>query len=102
VIDFIVAIEDCDFSKALGILEGFSPGVARESEPRSGSRFRTGVGASPPAAKQPGIHSPNQERELAQWRVAAWEKTMRAHIREAALPCEPFDEHTPLLLETRK
>ncbi len=47
VFDFIMRIEGCDFLRALQVLDGFSSGVARESELRSSERFRAGVGAKP-------------------------------------------------------
>src|SRR5438445_299131 len=50
--DFIMRAEGCDFLGALQIVAEFSSGVARESDPRSGSRFRAGVGASPSRAKR--------------------------------------------------
>ena len=46
VFDFVMWVERCDFLRALEIVAS-SPGVARESEPQSGSRVRAGVGAKP-------------------------------------------------------
>lgn len=48
---FVIAATGCTFQRALEIVHAFSSGdfsgVAAESEPRSGERFRGGVGASP-------------------------------------------------------
>jgi hypothetical protein len=94
---FVMLVEVCNFRRALEIVAELQ-GIARECEPRSGERNRAGVGASPPAAKRPALYSPAHSADWAEWRTRAWEATMRAHIREIALPCEPFDEHASLLL----
>jgi DNA primase len=53
--------EHCDFCSALNIVQGFSLGVARGSEPRSGERFGAREGASPQPAKRAASYSPKQE-----------------------------------------
>jgi DNA primase len=64
VFDFVMRAEGCDFSRALQIVASFS-GVARESEPRSGSRLRVRVEASSAAAlARPGLHSPNERARI--------------------------------------
>lgn len=45
--DFVMLAAGCSFPQALRIVSEFSSGVAAESGPRSGPRFRGGVGASP-------------------------------------------------------
>jgi len=50
--DFVMLAEDCTFSDALWIVADSSSGVARESGPRSGPRFRASVGAASGPAKQ--------------------------------------------------
>src|SRR5690348_16025407 len=50
VFDFVMLAEPCSFSDAVKIVAN-SSGVAAESGPRSGPRFRGGVGASPSPAK---------------------------------------------------
>jgi len=53
--DFIMRAERCDFPSALRI----AAGVARESEPRSGERFRGRVGGEAPSAREAGA-TPSQ------------------------------------------
>lgn len=97
VFDFIMRVESCDFRQALQILAAF-PGVARDSEPRSGERFGAGVGASPPAAKRPALNSPDERARIVA-QLDATEKRLQG-IRAAnaaasaalATACEPRDE----------
>ncbi|HVA17468.1 MAG TPA: CHC2 zinc finger domain-containing protein [Candidatus Dormibacteraeota bacterium] len=58
---FVMLAEDCGFSEALQI----AAGVARESEPRSGERFRARVGASEasPSAREAGGSNRQRERD---------------------------------------
>jgi CHC2 zinc finger len=64
VFDFVMLIEGCDFRGALEIVASFL-GVAAESGPRSGPRFRGGVGAKPlKPAKQASSHSPDERARI--------------------------------------
>lgn len=56
VFHFVMCAEGCGFQRALEIVAEFSEGVARESEPRSGERFRAGVGAKPLAPRSGAVH----------------------------------------------
>src|SRR5215467_3324375 len=64
--DFVMRAEDCNFSDSLWIVADFNSGVARDSAPRSGARFGVSEGASPLAAKRPGIHSQSSKQSRAQ------------------------------------
>jgi hypothetical protein len=44
---FVMRVNDCDFRRAMEIVAEFSAGVARASEPRSGSRLGASEGAKP-------------------------------------------------------
>ena len=63
VFGLVMQAERCDFRTALRIVRGFSSGlgIARESGPRSGPRFRAGVRASLQPAKRAASHSPKDE-----------------------------------------
>lgn len=59
--DFVMLAEHCDFATALRVVSG----VARESEPRSGERFRARVGAEGPSAREAGgLHSQNSRDSI--------------------------------------
>lgn len=75
--DFVMLAESCDFLEALRIVADFSLGVARESDPRSGSRSRAGVGASPGLAKQ-GISHSRESRAKILARLDAVNRRLRA------------------------
>lgn len=93
--DFIIRAEGCDFSRALRIVAGFSSGLVREREPRSGERFRAGVGASPGPAKQGISYSPESRAEIlarldaTNRRVRAIEAVNCAASADLATACEP-------------
>lgn len=105
VFDFVMLAEDCDFPRALQIVAGFI-GVARESAPRSGARFRACVGAKGPYARAAGgTHSP-KERDSILARLDATEKR-NAAIRmandsafaEFERDCEPRNGSLNLVIE---
>jgi len=90
---FLMRAESCDFLRALEIAASV-PGVARESEPRSGERIRAGVGAKPLAPRSGALH-------------ITWKPEPSRHFNAlrgndpglrlaAALPCE----RAALLLES--
>jgi hypothetical protein len=56
----VMRAENCDFRRALKVVQGLSLGVARGSEPRSGECFGARAGASPQPAKRAAAHSPKQ------------------------------------------
>jgi DNA primase len=94
---FVMRAEGCDFFDALRIVAGFS-GVASESGPRSGPRFRASVGAAPSAAKRQSIYSQSTQEsragilaalEATDRRVRAIEAVNRAAALELATACEP-------------
>jgi DNA primase len=104
VFDFVMQAEDLPFTAALEWIDDFqfrqsaASGVARESEPRSGERFRAGVGASPQAAKRPASNNQSAENtrtqalnssEASNRRLRAIEATNRAASAALATPCEP-------------
>jgi DNA primase len=103
--DFVMRAEGCGFRRALKVV---SLGVAAESMPRSGMRFRGGVGAKPlKAAKRPGSHSPPDEAERArilarlneaETRAAAIRRSNLIHAFELATACEPLAERELLYL----
>lgn len=105
VFDFVMLAESCDFLEALRIVADFSSGVASESEPRSGERFRASVGASPGLAKQGVSHSPESRAKIlaaldaTNRRVRAIEAVNRAASVELQTACEP--ERSFLLEETK-
>lgn len=95
---FVMRVNNCDFRSALEIVAQRALGVARESEPRSGERFRAGRGLPPPAAKRPGTYSQFSEQsrarglaqlEAANRRLAAIDATNRAASQALATACEP-------------
>jgi len=103
---FVMAVIGCGFRCALEIVAEFSTGVARASEPRSGSRFGASEGAAPPAAKRPGINSQFSEQsrlqvvarlEATNRRMAAIDATNRTASIVLATACEP-DRSSPLLV----
>jgi hypothetical protein len=96
--DFVMLAEDCTFSDALWIVADSSSGVARESGPRSGPRFRASVGAAPGPAKQGTPHSQltHESRariiaalEVTDRRLRAIQATNRAASAALATACEP-------------
>jgi len=106
---FVMLTENCDFLGALRIVAGLL-GVASESVPRSGTRFRVSVGASPGPAKQGLQHSQSTQASRAQIiaaldatnrRLQAIEATNRAASSELATACEPDHADTHLLEETK-
>jgi len=98
VFDFVRRICNCSFCDALDAVARFSAGVARESEPRSGERFRAGLGASPQAAKRPASYSQSSQERHAEI-IAALDATNRrlqliqdSNLKDSAAlatACEP-------------
>lgn len=103
VFSFVMAVVGCSFRTSVEIVAEFCPGVARASEPRSGSRFGTSEGAAPQAAKRPASYSQFKQQTLADVlsqleatnrRLAAIEATNRAASQALATACEP-DRSSP-------
>jgi hypothetical protein len=97
VFEFVKRVTGSDFRHALEIVADFS-GVARASDPRSGSRFGTSEGASPLAAKRPDSYSQNNQGrrarilaalDAANRRLLAIEATIRKARAATATACEP-------------
>lgn len=108
VFEFVMRVTGCNFRRALEITAEFS-GVARASDPRSGSRFGASEGASPPAAKRPGTYSKSMQESRAQIlalleatdrRLRAIEATNLAASAALATACEPDRTESPLLEKT--
>lgn len=110
VFDFVMLAEDCDFPSALRIISDLS-GVVRESEPRSGERFRAreGVSEANPSARVAGVqHSPNSRDSI----LAALSATERRNtiiaranaesFTEFERDCEPRDGGQPFLLVNKR
>jgi CHC2 zinc finger len=102
VIDFVMWMEELSFSAALQWISddlyrtAISSGVARDSDLRSRSRFGASEGASPPAAKQLGIHSQSLRNSNARAQFEATEQRLRviqvtncAASAALATACEP-------------
>lgn len=94
---FVMLAEGCNFCDALRIVAVLS-GVASETGPRSGPRFRASVGASPPAAKRQSTNSQSGEYARTQilaaldatnQRMRAVEAMNRAATAALATACEP-------------
>jgi len=100
VFEFLMRATGCDFRCALEIVAELT-GVASESEPRSGERFRAGVGASPQDAKRPASYSQSSLESRARIlaaldatnrRLSRIEATNRAALASLATACEPEPE----------
>jgi hypothetical protein len=99
---FVMRANDCDFRRALRIVAEFNAGVARASEPRSGSRFGASEGAkslSPPKAGAPHSQSSGDSRarilaalEATNRRLLAIHAQNRASSAALATACEPRGE----------
>jgi CHC2-type zinc finger protein len=98
VFEFVMRMNGCNFRRASEIVSQFAPGGARESEPRSGERFRAGRGLPPPTAKRPGRNSQSVEGARAEVlaklaktcrRLTAIEARNRAASQALATACEP-------------
>ena len=108
---FVMRSAGCDFLRALQIVSEFSEQVARDSEPRSGSRFDAGVGAKPLSpAKRGAPHSQSIQESRAgilaaldatNRRLRAIEETNRAALAALATACEPARGGSLLLEETK-
>jgi hypothetical protein len=95
----------CNFRRALEIVTEFSDGVARASEPRSGSRLGASEGAKPLSPPKAGVcHSQFSEDSRAQIllaleatdrRLRAIEATNRAASAPLATACEPESHRNP-------
>lgn len=99
--DFVKRIEDCDFRQALEIVSEF--GVARESEPRSGERFRAREGGEAPSARGAGGQDSPYSRarilallDATERVLAAIRRTNDEHSRLLATACEPVREQSLL------
>jgi hypothetical protein len=110
VFEFVMRATGCDFRRALEIVAGFS-GVARASDPRSGSRFGASEGASPPAAKRPDSNSQNHRGprarilaalDAANRRLRVIEVTNRKARAATATACEPEWNGNCLLSSTQR
>jgi len=109
VFDFVMRANGCEFRRALEIIAEFSEGVARASEPRSGSRFGASEGAKPLSPPKAGAaHSPSIESSRARIlaaldeadrRLARIAATNAEALTALATACEP-DRGASLLLET--
>jgi hypothetical protein len=105
---FVMHVNRCGFRQALEIVAEFSEGVARDSEPRSGSRPAASVGAkslSPPKAGCHHSQFPQDSRarilaalDAADRRLRQVDATNRATSAALATACEPDRGGTPLLL----
>jgi hypothetical protein len=110
IFEFIMRVTDCDFRTALEIVANYSEGVARDSDPRSGSRLGASEGAQPLSPPKAGArHSQSAEaihaRTLAALattdrRLRAIEATNRSVSTALATACEP--ERTGSLLLVKK
>jgi hypothetical protein len=91
----VIRAEHCDFRSALKIVQDFSSGVARGSEPRSGERFVERVGASPQPALRADSYSPKEEtrRKFHD----AWRGPRSTDLERACEP-ETFGEPSAFLL----
>jgi hypothetical protein len=99
---FVMRANDCDFRRALEIVAQFTAGVARASEPRSGSRFGASEGAKPLSLPKAGIpHSQSSQDSRAQIlaqleatnrRLQAIDATNRAASAALSTACEPRGE----------
>jgi hypothetical protein len=107
---FAMCLTGCDFRGALRIVSEFSERVASESEPRSGERFRAGVGAKPLGPAQRGyLNSQSSQDTRSQIlksidatdrRLCAIAATNRAASAALATACEPRSGE-PLFIKNR-
>jgi len=96
---FVMAIKGCGFLDALRIVAGFSSGVTRSSEPRSGERYRPSQGAEAPSGCEAAAHHSQSTYgrrarilaalDAADRRLRAIEATNRADSAVLATACEP-------------
>jgi CHC2 zinc finger len=99
---FIMRVHDCDFRRALEIVAACSDGIARASEPRSGSRFGASERAkplSPPTADTRYSQSCQDSRarilaalDATDRRLRAIQSQNRATSAALATACEPCGE----------
>ena len=107
---FVMQATGCDFRRALEIVAEAS-GVASESEPRSGERFRASVGDEVPSAREAGAPNSQLKPESRARILAALDDTNRllegiaatnaAYSASLWTACEP-ERGKPLLLEKTK
>jgi len=107
---FVMCLTDCDFRDALRLVRELSEGVAGESEPQSGERFRAGVGAKPLGPAQRGfLHSQSNQDTRSRIlesinatdrRLCAIAATNRAEAAALATACEPRSGE-PLFIKNR-
>ena len=95
---FVMYALGCSFRTSLEIVAEFGSGVARASEPRSGSRFGTSEGAAPQAAKRPASYSQFKQQsrthvldrlQATNRRLTAIEAANHAASVALATACEP-------------
>lgn len=96
---FVMRVNACDFRRALEIVAEFFTGVARASEPRSGSRVGASEGAKPLSPPKAGAcHSQSTQKrrtqilaalDSADQRIRAIKATNRAASAALATACEP-------------
>ncbi|MHB8413697.1 MAG: CHC2 zinc finger domain-containing protein [Candidatus Acidiferrales bacterium] len=107
---FLMRAEHCSFPRALQIVSDFSLGVARESEPQSGSRFRADEGAKPLSARSARSNSPTSQAErqrliarldATEVRLQAIRTANDAASAEVATACEPRRKAALLLVNKR-
>jgi len=108
--DFVMHAHACDFRHALKIVEEFAAGVARASEPRSGSRFGVSEGAKPLSPPKAGACHSQSSQDLrariltvlvaTNRRLCAIAATNRDASAALATACEP-DRSLYLLEETK-
>jgi hypothetical protein len=101
----------CRFYQALQIVAEFSEGVARASDPRSGSRLGVSEGAQPLSPPKAGFLDSQFSQdsharilsalEATNRRLLAIEQTNRAASANWATACEPDRTEAPLLVKNR-
>jgi DNA primase len=109
VFEFVMRATGCDLFHALQIVAEFSEGVASESEPRSGERFRAKQGGEAPSACEAGsLYSQSTQSPRARIlaaldatnrRLRAIEAANRAASAALATACEPERGGSSYLLE---
>ena len=107
---FVMLAVGCGFRQALEIAAEFAQGVARDNEPRSGSRFGASEGGhhplSPPKAGATYSQSLSESRariiealDATDRRLRTIQATNRTTSAALATPCEPRGRDESLLLE---
>jgi hypothetical protein len=109
VFSFVMQILGCDFRRALEIVALHSEGVARASDPRSGSRFGAGEGAKPlrppkAAVRHSQFPQNSRARILAELdaidpRLQAIQTSNDAASAALATACEPLRGGPPFIYQ---